>query len=647
MLYGYANNLIYINLSTGDIEKKNIKENVAKQYFGGAGLAAYLYLTEFDINSGPFNPKTPIIYTTGPFTGTKVPSSGRHSVASKSPLTGIWCEADVGGTFGDTLKRNKVDGIVVYGSSKIPVYVIVSEDDVQIKNASHIWGKDTYETYEILNKEVENIEVGKVENKISAMVIGQAGENLVKFSSIMTDGKHGRALGRCGMGAIMGSKKLKAIVTLIKKSRERIGKKNIEKERKNDRKIEVKIPIANFKKLSESVKELAPEIMRASSHYRMYGTAGGFKRSMEIGDVPVKNWISGRWLKGGDSLDGKKMVDIAKKSNFYCAKCPIGCGGFAEVESPYGEIIGSIPEYESISMLGANCYIDDMFAVMKANEMCNRYGLDAISTGSVIAFAMEAYEKGYLNDLESNIKIEWGDANVILKLIKMIALREKIGDLLAEGVRIASEKIGNNSKEFAIHCKGLELPAHDPRTFSSLALGYATSNRGACHLQAFSHILERSFTIPDLGLNNVLDKYFIEGKAEMVVKMQNYMAILDSLKICKFLMFYEATPKKILEWLNLITDWNMDFNEFLKVGERIYNLKRIFNCSLGITRKDDNLPLRVLTYREDDDDMFGNIIDLDKLLDDYYKIRGWDENGIPTEEKLQELNLSEFYKFIS
>lgn len=629
MIFGYANNLIYINLSTGDIEKKNIKENVAKRYFGGAGLAAYLYLAEFDINSEPFDPKTPIIFTTGPFTGTKVPSSGRHSVASKSPLTGIWGEADVGGTFGDILKRNKVDGIVVYDSSKIPVYIIVSEDNVQIKNASHLWGKDTYETYEILEKEV-----GNKKNRISAMVIGQAGENLVRFASIMTDGKDGRALGRCGMGAVMGSKNLKAIVTLIKKSR------------KKERETEIKIPLAHPKKLSKSVRKSISEMVRASTHFRKHGTAGSFKRSMEIGDVPVKNWISGRWLEGGESLNGKNMVEIAKKGNFYCAKCSIGCGGVAETESPYGKIIGSIPEYESISMLGANCYVDDMFAVMKANEMCNRFGLDTISTGSVIAFAMEAYEKGYFNNLESNIEIEWGDANAVLKLIKMIAFREKIGDLLAEGVRIASEKLGNNSKEFAIHCKGLELPAHDPRTFSSLALGYATGNRGGCHLQALSHVIERSFTIPELGLDNVLDKYSTVGKAEMVVKMQNYMAILDSLKICKFLIFYEASPKKILEWLNLITDWNLDFNEFLKAGERIYNLKRIFNCSLGMTRKDDNLPSRVLTYRKDDDDMFGNIIDLDKLLNDYYEVRGWDENGVPTKEKLEELDLSEFYKFI-
>jgi len=449
----------------------------------------------------------------------------------------------------------------------------------------------------------------------------------------MTDGKDGRALGRCGMGAIMGSKKLKAIVISIKKS----GKK--------DKKTEIKIPIAYPNKLTKSIREVIPDILKASGSFRYHGTTGSFKRSMEIGDVPVKNWTGGRWLESGDNLDGKKMVDIAKKSNFYCTKCPIGCGGFAEVESSYGKIIGSLPEYESISMLGANCYIDNMFAVMRANEVCNRYGLDTISTGSVIAFAMEAYEKGYFNNLESNIEIKWGDANTVLKLIKMIAFREKIGDLLAEGVRIASEKLGNNSKKFAIHCKGLELPAHDPRTFSSLALGYATGNRGGCHLQALSHIMERSFTIPELGYDNVLDKYSTEGKAEMVVKMQNYMAILDSLKICKFLIFYEVTPKKILEWLNLITDWNLDFNEFLKVGERIYNLKRIFNCSLGMTRKDDILPSRVLTYRKDDNDMFGNIIDLDKLLNDYYEVRGWDENGIPTKKKLEELNLTEFSNF--
>jgi aldehyde:ferredoxin oxidoreductase len=318
----------------------------------------------------------------------------------------------------------------------------------------------------------------------------------------------------------------------------------------------------------------------------------------------------------------------------------VGCGREVRVENgKYGNIYGAGPEYETLAMLGTNCLIDDLEAVAKANELCNRYGLDTISTGAVIAFAMEAYERGLITEKDTaGLQLKWGNSEAMLRLVEKIGRREDLGILLGEGVRIASKLIGGLAHEFAIHVKGLELPAHDPRAYFSQGLSYATSNRGGCHLQSLSHIFEKNTTIADLGYPKVLDRFDVKGKGEFVAKTQNLMCMFDSLKVCKFILLGGIKPHHLVKWLNYVTGWNFSLEDFMETGERIYNLKRLYNIREGIRRKDDMLPSRILTQKKNED-FFTKIPPLGELLSQYYRHREWDEKGIPKKEKLWELDL--------
>jgi aldehyde:ferredoxin oxidoreductase len=292
-------------------------------------------------------------------------------------------------------------------------------------------------------------------------------------------------------------------------------------------------------------------------------------------------------------------------------------------------------------MLGSNCLIDDLPAIAEANELCNRYGLDTISTGGVISFAMEAYERGLVNKKDTGgIELKWGNASALIEMVHQIGRRRGFGELLGQGVKRAAEEIGGNAKEFAIHVKGLEFPAHDPRARFSVALGYATSNRGACHLQAFTNDFEGGSSLPDLGYPEPLDPFTTKGKGEFVAKMQNLMSMFDSLKCCKFVLFGGVTVEPLVKYLNFVTGWNVNVSEFLRTGERIFNLKRLYNIRCGISRKDDTLPSRILTHRRGGGT--NHLPALNIMLHDYYKYREWDEFGIPTKEKLKELGLDKF-----
>lgn len=304
----------------------------------------------------------------------------------------------------------------------------------------------------------------------------------------------------------------------------------------------------------------------------------------------------------------------------------------------YGQVKGAGPEYETLGCLGSNCMVDDLAAIVKAGDLCNRYGLDTISTGGVVGFAMEAYERGLLTSEDIGFPLKWGDGESLLQLLHQIAHREGIGDLLAEGVMRAANKLGPIALEFAIHVKGLELPAHDPRAFNSLAVGYATSSRGACHLQGLSHIFEGSVHPKDLGFDSIFHRFSKERKGEMTAKAQDLMAVLDSLKMCKFILFGGVGLKEIAAWTGAVLGEEVSPEQLMKIGERISNVKRLINLCYGMTRKDDILPSRILTLKrgggtED------NLPPLHYMLSDYYSHRGWDELGIPTQEKCKELDL--------
>ena len=360
-----------------------------------------------------------------------------------------------------------------------------------------------------------------------------------------------------------------------------------------------------------------------------------------IGDLPIKNFIEGKWEEGAKKTTGETLIKRFFTRDYGCFGCPIRCGKVIKLsrKGDQGEELHA-PEYESNAALGALCLNDNLEAISEANDWCNRYGLDTISTGATIAFAIEAYEKNLLTVSDTNgIELIWGNSRAIVEIIHKIARREGIGDLLADGACEAARRIGKNSGEFAIHVKGLELPMHDPRAFVSMALNYATANRGACHLDTLSYTFEKGPPVNGLPYDHSLSPHDIRGKAEITVKLQNYMACFNALGLCKFLFCGKIGPPQITEWLNLVTGWSVTPEELIKVGERLFNLKRIYNYKLGISRKDDFLPLRLLTLDRNKGGARGSLPHLGKMLGEYYSLRGWTEEGIPTREKLDDLGL--------
>ena len=610
-MYGYRGKLLEINLTDSSISVKKLDEDLLIKYLGGSGLGARLLYDLTDGQTAPLGEENVLIFMTGPFTGTKIPTSGRHAVVTKSPLTGIWAEADVGGNWGYELKCAGFDGILIKGKAVKPVYLWISEVGTELIDATHLWGKDTFEVDELIRKETDSQAV------ISS--IGQGGENLVAFASIMTDGKDGRAAGRGGVGAVMGSKYLKAIAV------------------RGKQRVEVKYP----ERLKQKIKELAPEIVDKTRMFGKYGTSGGVQGHEEMLNFPLKNWAGERWPEGVEKINGIVMEETILKKQYRCKTCIIGCGRDVEITAgPYQGVNGAGPEYETIGTLGGLCMIDDLEAIAWANELCNRYGIDTISAGSVIAYSMEAFERGILRAEDCDgLQLVFGNEKAMIELIHKIANKEGyLGKLLSKGVRGAAAELGNYAEEFAIHVKGMEFPAHDPRAYNGVALSYATSNRGACHVQGFTHGFEKGFTMPELGIDQPHPRHSVEGKGEFTAKLQDLMCIFDSIKLCKFVIIGGVKLTDITELFNAVTGLNLTNQDLIKIGERIYNLKRLYNVRCGISRKDDSLPPRILTQKRGP-----NLPPLGKMLNEYYAYRKWDEIGVPTEAKIKELGLMADY----
>lgn len=608
---GYMGKILRINLTHQSVTEEGLNREDLRQFIGGSGLGAKFLFKETDGSTDPLGPENLLIYLTGPFVGTPVPTSGRHSIVAKSPQTGIWGESDVGGKFGVWLRSLGYDGLVVKGASDHPVYLYMGPEKNEIRDARHLWGKDTFE--------IENILQEEMGPEIAISCIGIAGENLVKFASIMHEGKHGRAAGRCGLGAVMGSKKLKVIVL---------------------RRGSLKPLLSHKEELSTDLQKVIPRLKEIKKDSTLYGTSRSILPAEAIGDLPIKNWQLGNWSEGAEKINGRKMAETILVGRYSCGQCPIGCGRTVKIpEGAFSPVDGGGYEYETGALLGSNCLIDNMAAISKANELCNRYGMDTISAGSVIAFAMEAFEKKILTERDtSGLRINWGDAEVSLKLIDLIARREGVGNLFAEGSKRAADIIGQNSSRFAIHVKNLDLPGHEPRCFNGLGLGYATSNRGACHTNSFAYIYMGRTSDSSLGILKPFDRFSHEGAGKLVAVVQNLMALCDSLNICKFTAF-GLQADDLHRWLNWVTGWEIDFEEFLTIGERIYNLKRLYNVKCGIDRKDDTLPERILNLKREGLHAPEKMPDLNKMLDEYYLVRGWDEKGIPRKETISRLGL--------
>ncbi|MFO7801416.1 MAG: aldehyde ferredoxin oxidoreductase family protein [Desulfovermiculus sp.] len=600
-----------VDLSRDRVGTRQISEEEQWAYLGGSGLGAKILYDTTGPQTDPLGPENTLVFSIGPLTGTGFPCSGRHSIVAKSPLTGLFAESDVGGRWGTELAKTGWSGLIIRGRAETPVYLLITPDGVQIHNAGEVWGKDTFESSALLTE--------KWGKGVQAAIIGPAGEKHIPLACIMHDGPHARAAGRCGLGAVMGSKNLKAVLT-------------------QGTKHPTTYDAAKFKTLARTLNQ---QIKSAGKALSTCGTAGGIMSLEASGDLPIKNFRQSRWPEA-EKLSGEVLAELYLTGRYHCGACPIGCGREIRIDtSHYGSMQGAGPEYESVGTLGSYCLVHDLEAVCRANDLCNRYGLDTISTGAAIALGMEAYERELLSSQDTGgVPLEWGNGSAVVEMVRQIGDKTGCGALLGRGVRQAAKDLGPPAEEFSLHVKGLELPAHDPRAFFSSALSYATSNRGACHLAGFTHGLEDSLTMPELGYHQPLDPFATRGKGEMVAGMQDLMGLFDSLKVCKFVLG-ALRIQDLLQGLQATSGRNLELSEFLLTGERIFNLKRMFNILCGVSRKDDTLPLRVMTRARDGGRAKGQLPPLGPMLSDYYSVRGWDEFGRPQPETLYRLGLKE------
>ena len=620
-LKGYNGKIAFINLSEEKIEIKDLDPQIAKDYLGGTGLSAKIMYDSFSeddytrLKSDPYAEINPLIFATGPVTGTVRPSSGRYSVSAISPLTKIWGEGTSGGTFCISLRNSGFDAIVITGKAKSPTYLYIHDGTIEFKSAGNIWGKDTYEAQKAIKKELNN-------EKAKVATIGIAGENLVKYAGIIND--EGRAVGRCGMGTIMGSKNLKAIAV------------------HGTNPVKIADAVLTKKILNEAEVRIKADFMKAAvfNVFHLYGTNSYLDIGMALGDTPGYYFTKSEFY--AEKLTGKTLKETFPVLNYGCAGCTLQCGKTTIIEHEGKEIEVDGPEYESVGALGTMVGVFDPKNVVLSNHMCNVYGFDTISGGVSISFLIYLVEnnlgiekiKQYLKDIKID-DIAWGNGELILKLIDKIAKREGIGDVLAEGVRIMAEKFGVDP-ELAAHVKGLEMPMHDPRAFDGQALSYMTCCVGANHEKADWFSAEMgNLAYPPLRIKGG-DRHKIDRREKGVMALQDLRAIDDSAVNCNF---RNPDLEDIIGYINAATGFNYNRKSLMKVGERINNIKRVINCKMGITRADDKLA-GINTKVLDMGKIAGVKLDLEKNLERYYKERGWDwETGAPTQEKLNELGI--------
>lgn len=609
---GYWNKILRVDLTKRKVLIEKLNDKTCKEFIGGTGLATKIIFSEVDPSVDAFNPDNRLVFAVGPFNGVNIPGSGRWTVASRSPLTGIWGEASGGGYWGTEFKRTGYDALVIQGRSDKPVYLWIKEDMVELRSASHLWGMDTYETDNAVKKELGD-------RRVSVVCIGPAGEKLVKIASIISDQGHGVAA-RTGLGAVMGSKNLKAIAVK--------GTKNIE--------------IAEENKLDELVESIRSKIVVNANILREHGTPNYVISAHDLGDLPIKYWAKGEWRDSVTKIGTPTYTQKLSAKARACSFCPIGCHRYVEIKSEKFESKGMGPEYETLAMFGSLCLVDDLSSIVKANELCNRYGIDTISTGAIIGFLMECYEKGLITkDHTDGIEFTWGNSEALIQVISKIAKREGFGDILAEGEKNVAKKFG--VPNMMIQVKGLAVPAHDPRAFFSMAINYATSNRGACHMRGNPYIHELGVTIPEVGITNKLDRFSWRSKGYITARSQDICILFDSLVQCKFMVFGGLTITDQVNLLRAVTGWNLSITDFLKTGERIFNLQRVYNIRLGISRKDDDLP-KIIFEKIEREDRNRKIPPLKLMLSEYYRVRGWDSDGKPTREKMHSLGLLEEFE---
>lgn len=602
-MFGYHGKFLQVDLSTGEMHDLLLSGEQTKSYLGGAGLSARLIYPHVKSGMNPLAAQNPLVFAAGPFVGTVIPMVSRSSVCGVSPQTGFWGEATTGGIFPFRLKASGYDGIFITGQSQKPVYLYINDGQAEIRDAAKLWSKDSYKTQAVLKKEIN-------QRGLSVACIGDGGENLVKYSGIMND--EGRAAGRCGLGALMGSKKLKAIAVTGTKT----------------------APVADETKLRELARTAREWMIARRASMFEYGTLGYMETGHVVGDSPARYFT--RTVFPVHRVNAVAFRRNYTIENYACFGCPTACGRVLKHFRKGMDTVDG-PEYETAGVFGPLCWNFDTDTIVRANHFCNLHGIDTISAGVTIAYAMHLFEQGILTEQKAGMKIEWGNSNIILKLLEMIVRREGIGDLLAEGTLGVAKALGADPED-AAQVKGLEIPMHDPRSTTGMALSYATGSRGACHLRGDYYSLDLGGRVPEYEIQ-AFDRFqSSKEKAVMSAKLQSFKDLFDSILACKFSNF---TPTQMADLLNAVTGWSYTPADLFTVGERSMNIKRAISNILGVTREHDHMP-RISIAPMKDGATAGKSPDMEKLLKEYYDYRQWDwDSGKPKPEKLLELGLDD------
>ena len=598
-MFGYNGKVLRINLKERTIKVEALDLEEAKKFIGGRGLGTKMLMDEIDPMVDPLSPENKLIIITGPLTGTPVPTGGRYMVVTKSPLSGTIACSNSGGYWGAEFKAAGYDAIIFEDKADVPVYLAIVDDKIEIRDAGSLWGKLVTETTDMIKKEMPD--------KSRVLAIGPGGERLSKMAAIMND--YDRAAGRSGVGAVMGSKNLKAIAV----------------------KGSSKPQIANEEKLKEVTSQWMKAIKEngvTGAGLPTYGTAVLVNILNESGLLPTDNFQKSYFEKA-DDISGETMTkDYLVRKN-PCYRCPIACGRWVKIEDMGIEVGG--PEYETLWAFGSDCGVSDIVTTFKANYWCNEYGIDTISVGATIAAAMELRQKGYIKEEElEGTPLEFGNAEGVVDWTIKIGKAEGLGAKMAEGSYRLCESYG--VPELSMSVKKLEIPAYDPRGIMGQGLSFATSNRGGCHVRGYMISPEI------LGLPEKLDRYALEGKATWVKIFQDLTAGIDSLGLCLFTSFAIGAPG-YADLYNAVCGTEHTAASLLEAGDRIYNIERMFNLQAGIDAGQDTLPKRLLEEPIPEGPSKGSVHRLSELLPQYYEERGWDEGGIPTAKKLAELGL--------
>lgn len=620
MAKGYCGQMLHFDLTNEVVRIEKPDSVFYRKYVGGSLMGSYYVYKGVPAGIDAFSPENVLVFATSPTTGAPVSGASRFNVTALSPLTGTLGDSQGGGFWGAELKFAGFDCVVITGRAEKPVYISVVDGECSIKDAQHLWGKNSGETVSQIKDEMGD-------KRVRVATIGQAGENLVRYACITNELKH--YCGRNGLGAVMGSKNLKAIAVRGTKAPEMADPEAVrEIARRGSRQVDEHPQASTLKK---------------------YGTAIVVSAQQQVGGLPTRNWTSGVF-EGAEKISGVALKDTVLQKNEACWACAVRCKRVVAAEIPYhvDPAYGG-PEYESLSSLGSYLEIDDLVTVCKANELCNKYTMDTISLGGTVAFAMECFEKGLLTTEDTHgIELTFGNGEALIQIIEKIAHREGIGNLLAEGSARAAVEIGRGAEELAIHVKGQELPAHMPEVKASLALSYASNPFGADHMSsAHDPFLEAdpmSKDMASIGFDQQQPSRALNSsKARLYAVTQQLISLLDTLELCQFCFGIDClySVDDIVSLVRATAGWDTDLQELMEVGERRINLMRAFNAREGFSRKDDVLPQRLyqpLAGGPSD----GNKIDpkeFELALDEYYRLMGWDNDGCPTKAKLEELGL--------